>query len=109
MLLKDVLLQLSYWVATVVVQGEQGTCSSRIQLFIRLARKLRKQNDFNGMLAILAGLGNVAVQRLKKAWTAVGAKYRDKFNDMNDLMSPHRGMFQAQPYFLTSIFALWRV
>tara|TARA_R110002050_G_scaffold193640_3_gene328668 strand:+ start:584 stop:1621 length:1038 start_codon:yes stop_codon:yes gene_type:complete len=74
-----------------VVDSDQGSCSSRIQKFIHIASQLRKLNDFNGMLAIISGLGNVAVQRLKKAWGGIPSKMLTKFENMSALMAPIGG------------------
>ena len=59
--------------ACAIVGGE--TVAERAKLmahFVAVAAALRKLHNYNGMMAIIAGLGNAAVHRLKHTEAALG-------------------------------------
>ena len=55
--------------------------------FILLAHQLRVLNNFNGMNAILSGLGSSAVFRLQSTKEVVDKKVMNKYDKMQELMS----------------------
>ena len=59
-----------------------------IQKFIATADQLRQLQNYNGLMAVLAGLNHISVQRLKKSWAVIASKYRDAFHRLEALMAP---------------------
>tara|TARA_R110002050_G_scaffold265784_1_gene406978 strand:+ start:120 stop:671 length:552 start_codon:yes stop_codon:yes gene_type:complete len=58
---------------------------------------LRQQlNDFNGLMAVLSGLNNVAVQRLRYVWKEIPNKKRHVFDSLEEMMSTLNGMKQSE-------------
>ena len=64
-----------YWVATeILVCSSMQKRALTIKRFIKLAICLRTVNNFNALFAILSGLANVAVSRLKLTWEVIPYK-----------------------------------
>ncbi|CAO1627509.1 unnamed protein product [Parajaminaea phylloscopi] len=58
----------SYWVGSmIVVQGKTKLRAKMLEKFMTVAGILRHDNNYNTLQAVLAGLGNSAVHRLKTA------------------------------------------
>ena len=57
-------------------------------------------NNFDMLMAVMSGLGNVAVTRLNKLWADLPVKHRQKFEQIDDLLSP-AGSTYSLPLFLT--------
>ena len=49
--------------------------------------------DFNGLMAIMAGLGSVAISRLKRDWKELPVKQRQTWQNFEELMSQKKGTF----------------
>eukprot|EP00013_Stygamoeba_regulata_P000112 CAMPEP_0177634480 /NCGR_PEP_ID=MMETSP0447-20121125/3390_1 /TAXON_ID=0 /ORGANISM="Stygamoeba regulata, Strain BSH-02190019" /LENGTH=1043 /DNA_ID=CAMNT_0019136203 /DNA_START=27 /DNA_END=3159 /DNA_ORIENTATION=+ len=93
--LKERFNSVSYWVATQVVSANTVTHSAdRIKKFIQVAAKLLKLRNFNGLMEVMAGLNNIALQRLKFAWEIVDKPAKRKFAELEEVMS-HRNNFRS--------------
>ena len=78
----------SSWVAYLIVSSEQ--LNDRIATYIKLveiAGYLRELNNFNGLLAVIGGLNNSAVYRLKHTHDGVPQQIKDKLKILKDVMS----------------------
>lgn len=63
--------QVSSWVTTECTKEPKRKAKKRagiITYFIKLAMELKSLNNLNGVMEIVAGLGNIAVKRMKKVW-----------------------------------------
>jgi hypothetical protein len=83
----------SYWAASqVLVQG--GDSSQRraaeIDRFIGVMEELRLLHNFNGAMAVMAGLNNAAILRLKEDWALVAPERRAQFEALEQLLDPAR-------------------
>jgi son of sevenless-like protein len=80
--------QLSKWVSTKIVSvAELKPRSKLLKKFIQLLIKLREYNNFDAMQAVLAGLSNSAVYRLKQTWAkAQKEKFWAQFEECQTLM-----------------------
>lgn len=70
--------RLSKWVSTQVCLRED--LKERVKLimkFMQLSMHLRQYNNFDGMQAVLSGINNTSVWRMKQSWTKIEKK--DKF------------------------------
>lgn len=65
--------------------------AASIKQFILVAEKCRQINNFNALMAILAGLNTTAISRLKKSWELIPSKLKASFDSLNDLMSEAKG------------------
>ncbi|KAI9218435.1 ras guanine nucleotide exchange factor domain-containing protein [Blastocladiella britannica] len=80
--------QVSYWVATeVVTQPEVATRVKVIERMIKVAKVCRRERNYNTLVAIVAGLNNSAVTRLKQTWEGVSDKRRATFMEMEELVA----------------------
>ncbi|KJE90812.1 RasGEF domain-containing protein, variant [Capsaspora owczarzaki ATCC 30864] len=91
---------LSYWVATQACLGQNAVerCKA-IEKFIKIARQCLKYNSFNCLMAILSGLNNSSVQRLKNSWAIVRSKRRSEFLALEELMRPGSNFAQYRELF----------
>lgn len=81
----------SYWVATeICTQPELKYRVRTVERFIKLAKELRRLNNFNTLMAIVSGLNLSAVARLKQTWEAVQGKYQSSLTHMEELVSPQQ-------------------
>ena len=84
----------SGWIASLIV--DQAHIEKRIHTFefcLQVAVELRRLNNFNTLMAVLAGVNNAAVLRLKQTRLAVQSKNKklyDQFLDLETLMSSER-------------------
>lgn len=80
--------RVSFWVATEIVT--MPNLRQRVQVlqrFVQLAKLLSEFNNFNGVMAILAGLQNAAVYRLKKTWAALPQQHHVTLANLKRIMS----------------------
>ena len=64
--------QIAFWVATMIL-SEQNL-KERVEVltkFLHIIRHLFNNHDFNTLMAVLVGLGNSAVSRLRRTWAAI--------------------------------------
>lgn len=92
--------QLSFWLATEILQQSLKQRVRVISKSIKLAevrnlltiqttfyKECRKLNNFNSLMSILAAVGMSSIQRLKRTWKLVPEKYKDLYNQLEELMS----------------------
>lgn len=78
----------SYWTAYSILNVDK--LRSRVRMmtrFIKIAEALRKLNNFNSLMAILAGLGNAAVHRLKFTKEEQPVAVQRVLGDLSKIMS----------------------
>ncbi|XP_028312097.1 rap guanine nucleotide exchange factor-like 1 [Gouania willdenowi] len=83
--------ELQHWVATEILQ-----CSSlpkRVQLvrkFIKIASLCKQQQDLLSFLAVVLGLDNPAVSRLRLTWEGLPGRFRKQFQQFESVVDPSR-------------------
>jgi len=79
----------THWIGTEVVKakGEKGRAKV-ITFFIQVGETLFELQNFHGAMAVVAGLGQMPISRLKKSWACVDGKMREKLNMLEDFFSP---------------------
>lgn len=74
------------WIPTEILSNTNATVQTElIDRFIKLAEELQEINNFHLVMAIVAGLNNVSIQRLKHIW--VNVKNIDSSKQMEETMS----------------------
>jgi len=77
------------WVATTVLsQLVVAQRAKTVTKFILIADHLRRMQNFNSMMGIIAGLTQASVARLTHTWGAVKAPHLALFEQLQDVMSP---------------------
>lgn len=95
--------RLSYFVATEICMHLKKKNRVRmIEYFVDVAKECINIGNFNSLMAILGGLNNSSVQRLKKTWSKVN---KEKFEMLEHLSNPC-GNFSSYRSSLKA--ALWR-
>ncbi|KNE67651.1 hypothetical protein AMAG_12386 [Allomyces macrogynus ATCC 38327] len=80
--------QVSYWVATeICTQPELPNRVKVLERMIKIAKICRRERNFNTTMAIIAGLNNSGVLRLKQTWEAMQDKYKQRYADLEQLMA----------------------
>jgi len=80
----------SEWVAYMCVKPERTRQRAKVMArFIKIAEHLRTLQNFNSIMAIIAGLNNTAVYRLKYSREELLTKYVNSFAELEKLMSSH--------------------
>jgi hypothetical protein len=80
---------MTLWVSSVILW--QSTLKSRVRILIKLitiADHLRKLNNFNSLMAILAGINSAAVYRLKWTISQLPEQSQQILQSLNELMHP---------------------
>lgn len=80
---------LARWVASVITW--QSTLRGRVRAYtkmIQIAEQMKKLNNFNSLMAILAGLNTSAVYRLKHTRESVPKASLDTLQQLSELMDP---------------------
>lgn len=80
--------RMSFFTATTIVK--QPNVKKRaliVENFVKVLKESHRLKNFNGMMAILSGLNNASVRRLKKTWSLVAAKHVDTLHQMEELMA----------------------
>ncbi|KJE89917.1 hypothetical protein CAOG_009414 [Capsaspora owczarzaki ATCC 30864] len=84
----DLATRLSFWVASAILSEDAVKARAKVVAhFIMVAEKCRSLNNFNAVMAVLAGMSNAAVYRLKKTWEALPNKVRSSYSELKELMS----------------------
>ncbi|ELR16435.1 nucleotide exchange factor RasGEF, putative, partial [Acanthamoeba castellanii str. Neff] len=79
----------SFWVANMILLQEKAKDRKKVsEKFIQLAECLRKINNFNTLMGIIAGLNTASVNRLKAIKTDMSKKLLSSFQKMETLMHP---------------------
>ncbi|KAL9647807.1 hypothetical protein ABK040_001333 [Willaertia magna] len=80
--------KVSRWVATEVLK--EPDLKKRIDIItkmIQIAKECRELNNFNAIFEIISGLQNSAVHRLKKTWEGLKTKYKNRYDELYQLIS----------------------
>eukprot|EP00164_Ancoracysta_twista_P017401 GFYU01029618.1.p1 GENE.GFYU01029618.1~~GFYU01029618.1.p1 ORF type:complete len:433 (-),score=120.40 GFYU01029618.1:214-1512(-) len=79
------------WVAyTILEPGDIKLRVERMTSWIRIAKRLRRYNNFNMLMAVCAGINNAAVFRLKLTKAAVPQKRLDTLAELAGLMNSNQ-------------------
>jgi RasGEF domain len=77
----------SYWVSSRILSCEDpDDRAGTVRCFILMAERLAKLNNFNTLMAALAGLNISAVSRLKTTWALLSVKSRGALEVLEALM-----------------------
>ncbi|KAJ3427944.1 guanine nucleotide exchange factor [Anaeramoeba flamelloides] len=94
---------LSGWVtSTILLFNKIRKRSKLINKFIKVAEHMKNLNNFNGLMAIIAGLDNSAIFRLKHTWDEVSKQLKDKFVALKEIMKSS-GSYSNYRQYLHSI------
>ena len=81
--------KVSYWVATeICTQPDIKKRQKIMETFIKIAKESKKICNFDLLMAIISGLNNSAVSRLKATWEGVQAKYTTILKELETFASP---------------------
>lgn len=83
--------EVQHWVATEILQCQ--SLPKRIQLlrkFIKIAALCKQQQDLLSFLAVVLGLDNPAVSRLRLTWEGLPGKFRKQFQQFENVADPSR-------------------
>ncbi|XP_076027596.1 rap guanine nucleotide exchange factor-like 1 [Genypterus blacodes] len=83
--------EVQHWVATEILQCQ--SLPKRIQLlrkFIKIAALCKQQQDLLSFLAVVLGLDNPAVSRLRLTWEGLPGKFRKQFQLFESIADPSR-------------------
>ncbi|XP_047427488.1 rap guanine nucleotide exchange factor-like 1 [Mugil cephalus] len=83
--------EVQHWVATEILQCQ--SLPKRIQLlrkFIKIAALCKQQQDLLSFLAVVLGLDNPAVNRLRLTWEGLPGKFRKQFQQFEGVADPSR-------------------
>eukprot|EP01090_Pellita_catalonica_P002932 TRINITY_DN12564_c0_g1_i1.p1 TRINITY_DN12564_c0_g1~~TRINITY_DN12564_c0_g1_i1.p1 ORF type:complete len:385 (+),score=45.90 TRINITY_DN12564_c0_g1_i1:70-1224(+) len=80
--------QVSFWVASeVVMTSDLKQRAAKISKFITIASICEESNNFNTLMAIIGGLNESSVARLKQTWAHIKGSQMETFETLNTLMS----------------------
>ncbi|XP_075905555.1 rap guanine nucleotide exchange factor-like 1 [Nelusetta ayraudi] len=83
--------EVQHWVATEILQCQ--SLPKRVQLlrkFIKIAALCKQQQDLLSFLAVVLGLDNPAVNRLRLTWEGLPGKFRKQFQQFESTADPSR-------------------
>ncbi|XP_028268227.1 rap guanine nucleotide exchange factor-like 1 [Parambassis ranga] len=83
--------EVQHWVATEILQCQ--SLPKRIQLlrkFIKIAALCKQQQDLLSFLAVVLGLDNPAISRLRLTWEGLPGKFRKQFQQFESTADPSR-------------------
>ncbi|XP_036408882.1 rap guanine nucleotide exchange factor-like 1 [Megalops cyprinoides] len=83
--------EVQHWVATEILQCQ--SLPKRVQLlrkFIKIAALCKQQQDLLSFLAIVLGLDNPAVSRLRLTWEGLPGRFRKQFQQFESIADPSR-------------------
>ncbi|KAI8150045.1 ras guanine nucleotide exchange factor domain-containing protein [Fennellomyces sp. T-0311] len=83
---------ISAWVATIIVtQPKLNKRAALLEKFMSIAVELRNHNNYNSLMAVLAGLNSASVLRMKQTREAISdKKIYKQFQSLERLMSSDR-------------------
>eukprot|EP01094_Clydonella_sp_ATCC50884_P002315 TRINITY_DN1176_c0_g1_i1.p1 TRINITY_DN1176_c0_g1~~TRINITY_DN1176_c0_g1_i1.p1 ORF type:complete len:618 (-),score=184.02 TRINITY_DN1176_c0_g1_i1:315-2111(-) len=80
--------QVSFWVAAAVCRVEDLELRGwMIEFFITIAAACREQHNYSSMMAVMSGLNNISISRMKRAWVEVLPDNLRKWEDLGKLMN----------------------
>eukprot|EP01117_Protostelium_nocturnum_P015797 TRINITY_DN6157_c0_g2_i1.p1 TRINITY_DN6157_c0_g2~~TRINITY_DN6157_c0_g2_i1.p1 ORF type:complete len:302 (-),score=98.70 TRINITY_DN6157_c0_g2_i1:74-979(-) len=75
--------EVSAWVtSSIVSEANHQPQKQVIEGMISIAKRCESLNNFDGCMAVLSGLNNFAVQRLKTSWGLISEKHRDDYQQL---------------------------
>ncbi|XP_046894378.1 rap guanine nucleotide exchange factor-like 1 isoform X2 [Hypomesus transpacificus] len=83
--------EVQHWVATEILQCQ--SLPKRVQLlrkFIKVSALCKQQQDLLSFLAVVLGLDNPAVSRLRLTWEGLPGKFRKQFQQFESIADPSR-------------------
>ncbi|KAL4659869.1 rap guanine nucleotide exchange factor-like 1 isoform X2 [Arapaima gigas] len=83
--------EVQHWVATEILQCQ--SLPKRVQLlrkFIKMAALCKQQQDLLSFLALVLGLDNPAVSRLRLTWEGLPGKFKKQFQQFEAIADPSR-------------------
>ncbi|XP_066554877.1 rap guanine nucleotide exchange factor-like 1 [Amia ocellicauda] len=83
--------EVQHWVATEILQCQ--SLPKRVQLlrkFIKIAALCKQQQDLLSFLAVVLGLDNPAVSRLRLTWEGLPGKFKKQFQQFESTVDPSR-------------------
>ncbi|KAI0077059.1 ras GEF [Panus rudis PR-1116 ss-1] len=79
------------WVIeTILSRSDPKKRATVVKHFIAIADKCRSLQNYSSVMAIISGLNNPAIRRLKLTWEQVGSRAMSQFESCETLMSPDR-------------------
>ena len=94
---------ISQWVTTEILVAIDEGRMEVVKKFIKFGMKLYKLNNFNGCMEVLCGITNSYLQRVKKVWDNISAKYLEKIKFMEEQLSPLRNFRTYRESFALSL------
>jgi hypothetical protein len=92
--------KIAYLVPTeILTMNKKNKQCECVKYFISVATKLKKLNNFHGLMAIIAGLNNNALTRLKYLWKD---EYLYEFEELNNIMSFYNNFNTYRSYIQNS-------
>jgi len=80
--------RISYFTATeICIQPDVKKRARLVESFIKVAKECRRVQNFNSLIAIISGLNNSSVRRLKRTWALITPKALKELQQLEDLMS----------------------
>ncbi|KAL4657851.1 rap guanine nucleotide exchange factor-like 1 [Arapaima gigas] len=83
--------EVQHWIATEILQCQ--SLPKRLQLlrkFIKIAALCKQQQDLLSFLAVVLGLDNPAVSRLRLTWESLPGKFKKQFQQFEAIADPSR-------------------
>ncbi len=85
--LVNIFNKISAWVpTTILMHPEKKHQEKLVKKIVEIAKECRKLNNYHILMAIYAGLNNIAVSRLTYLWQK--QKYNKRIKEIADLMTP---------------------
>ena len=82
-----------YWVVNEILHESNILKRAKIiKHFIQIAHVSKECKNYNSLFAILSGLDNSCVTRLRDTWEKVSNKYKKLLNDLKNIMDPSLNM-----------------
>lgn len=83
---------LAHWTTNLILLRDKPKHRSLVlSKLMRVARRVRQQNDYNTLAALLAGIQCTAVYRLRSTWELVAPEQRKDFQRVEVLMASSKG------------------
>ncbi|RKP06352.1 ras guanine nucleotide exchange factor domain-containing protein [Thamnocephalis sphaerospora] len=82
---------LTHWVIELILQEKDARKRGHlIRHFVSIAEKCMNLNNYNSLMAILAGLNSAPIHRLKRTWELVPARTNSTLEVLKNRMNPTR-------------------
>ncbi|KAJ1548164.1 hypothetical protein HK096_002984, partial [Nowakowskiella sp. JEL0078] len=95
--------KLGGWVAETILQEiDNKSRINTLKHFIKIADKCLALNNFNTLISIQSALGSSAISRLKKTWDNLGAKSRNTYDAIRNIIGDSRNYADYKNYIRTA-------